>query len=248
MVKHLSIILVFIALFKLNFAMELGYLKEKCYKQKDSNACLEIGNEYYKLKMYEKAVKYLTKGCDLKNGEACFKLSKLYLHGEGVEGDFDKTFELVKKACRLNYIEGCVEEGVIYKIEGNFDKAFNILKKTCELNSARGCNELGDMYFIGYGVKKDEKKAKEFYRKACKLRYSYGCINLADFYSGKEALKLYKTACNLNNSRACYKVGDFYEKGLYIKKDKKEAKNFYKKACRLNYEKACSKLKNLSKY
>ena len=241
--RYILLVFSFLLLVEFSFAIEIRYSEEKCYKGKNSKACLSVGEWYYKLKKYEKSAKYLERACNLKNGEACFRLSKLYLYGEGVEGDFDKTFELVKKSCRLNYIEGCVEEGVIYKIEGKFNKAISILNKTCKLNNGRGCNELGDIYFIGLGVDKNEEKAKELYHKACKLKYSYGCLNEANFYSGKKALEIYKKACNLNNNRGCYQVGYFYEKGNYIQKDIKKAKTFYKKACDLGHEKACTKLK-----
>lgn len=58
-----------------------------------------------------------------------------------------------------------------------YDVAFKNFKKACELGSNEGCAYMGMAYEDGVGVKKEAKKAAEYYQKACKLGSKQSCEN-----------------------------------------------------------------------
>ncbi|WP_134043385.1 SEL1-like repeat protein [Helicobacter pullorum] len=55
---------------------------------------------------------------------------------------------------------------------------FNYEKEACEAGRASACLEVGYSYRSGVGVKRDYKKAQEYFRKACKMGNEYGCMNM----------------------------------------------------------------------
>ncbi len=91
-----------------------------------------------------------------------------------------------------------------------------------------------------YGVvKKDLKKAIQYYVKACELDYEGGCLTLliGDKLVNKQELFQYLSkACELNSGSGCNALGNF----LYDhRKDFKKAASYYSKACDLNNEFGC---------
>ena len=114
----------------------------------------------------------------------------------------------------------------------------------------KSCYRLGKMYENGLLVKKDVKKAKEYYKKGCGKDDLYSCEHLADlFYNEnnyKEAFKYYYKACNdLWDTYACYNVGLMYYYGIGTNKSYKEAVDYLEGSCEDGYQKSCKVYKKL---
>ncbi|GHR00894.1 hypothetical protein VN1244_01070 [Helicobacter pylori] len=96
----------------------------------------------------------------------------------------------------------------------------------------------------GYGViKKDLKKAIQYYVKACELDYDGGCLVLSTrdkLVNKQEVFQYFSKACELNSGSGCGALGSLYEYGRGVEKNLTKATQFYSKACDLNYKFVCS--------
>ena len=75
----------------------------------------------------------------------------------------------------------------------------------------QGCTFIGKAYYGGEGVKKDYKKAAEFYKKSCDQNHPTGCMLL----------------------------GILYEDGLGAQRDLQTAKKYYSKVCQIGENLGC---------
>lgn len=53
------------------------------------------------------ALEYFTKACELKDGNGCEYLARMYARGNGVQKDLTRSIELYKKACKLGAKSAC---------------------------------------------------------------------------------------------------------------------------------------------
>ncbi|NLC27539.1 MAG: sel1 repeat family protein [Campylobacteraceae bacterium] len=65
------------------------------------------GNEAYKNRDLEVALKYYETACDKGVGEACYRVGEMYDIGLWVLADESKALNYFKKACNLKYDKGC---------------------------------------------------------------------------------------------------------------------------------------------
>lgn len=121
----------------------------------------------------------LKNACDLKDSNACSKLSAMYLAGKGVEKNPTKALKYSKKACTLNNNKSCVMTGLFYENgwsrKKNYSQAAKYYRKACKLNEGFGCFLLAFLYDGGRGVKQDYHQATKYYRKSCDLKDKNGC-------------------------------------------------------------------------
>lgn len=129
-----------------------------CNERNNAEACFVVGgwlledgfnakNDTERIEFLGKAQKYLLKSCDLNHGDGCFFYAML----SAISGLDTLDFKSIKPSRELI---------------GNdeFAMLLKYIKKSCELDSANGCETLGKLYYLGDGVKKDEKLGF-FYRK-----------------------------------------------------------------------------------
>ncbi len=103
----------------------------------------------------------------------------------GVKSNEAKNFTQAKKyfekACDLNNGSGCGALGDLYgDVEKNLIKATQLYTKACDLKEGMGCGNLGVLYYDGDGVKRDSKKADQYFSKACKLGNQEACEALKE--------------------------------------------------------------------
>lgn len=63
----------------------------------------------------EKAIVQFSKACSLKDGEACFKLSSIYLTGQLVDKDLMQAYQLAKAGCELDHFMACNNLSLMYR-------------------------------------------------------------------------------------------------------------------------------------
>lgn len=99
-------------------------------------------------------------------------------------------------------------------------------------------NSMGYMYAHGRGVKRDYKKAMEWYQKAANQGDADAQNSMGDLYywgrgvlrDYKEAMKWYRKAAEQGNTDAQYKIGNLYCFGQGVMTDYQEAMKWYRKA------------------
>ena len=114
----------------------------------------------------------------IRQSEAMVKLGDMYLQGEGVPQDYDKAFELYKKAERgINFL-ATVKLANMYHygwgVAQDYGKAYEIYNLFSNTNdweeyAIEATNQLAIMYKNGEGVEKDARKASRLFAKAKKL-------------------------------------------------------------------------------
>lgn len=132
--------------------------------------------------------------------------------------------------------------------------AYNYLNKAIELGSISAINSLGLLYLNGtYPVKKDLKKAIEYFTLAAEHNYAYAFNNLGKIYENKgnykEAIFYYEKSSSLKESWSLNKLGEFYRQGIYVEKDMQKAFDYYIKAIDSPIDSVCfHAYYNLAKY
>ena len=124
------------------------------------------------------------------------------------------------------------------------------LEQSCNAGNGSDCKKLAIMYDKGDGVKKDKKRALEFYQKACDAKDGWSCYTLGYIYQSgngvakdkKKALELYKRACDNSEASGCYNLGYIYQYGDGVAKDEEKAVALYKKACDKGNSFGCNSL------
>ncbi len=112
---------------------------------------------------------------------------------------------------------GCKKETDPVKAfeNGDYETAFTLWMPLAEKDDADAQNYLGIIYYLGFGVQKDYKKAVDWYERAAKSGHADAQRNYADMIhfgrgiqkSNKEAYKWYFAASQQGNKKATRQIG-----------------------------------------
>lgn len=110
----------------------------------------------------------------------------------------------------------------------DLERVFNLLNQSRNLGNAKATYALGTWYLFGKFVKKDTKKAIEFFKYAADKQVSEACYDLALSYEKgvgtiknlRLAFQYYVKAALLNDTQSLYEVGRCYFYGIGVEKDK----------------------------
>jgi TPR repeat protein len=207
----------------------------------------------------KKAFELYQKAGELENVVAQYYLTIMYMDGEGVDKNCEKSFELSKKLTEGKYPCGINSLGYCYycEIGTNIDiyKAFELYQMAANLGNLRAQCNLALMYRDGEGVEVDYNKVFELSKKSADGEYSGGMNMLGYCYSigigtsvnEQKAFELYQKAAHIGYNVAQYNLATMYEYGSGVKKDKNQAIYWYKKSFNQGYQKAQNKLEKLLK-
>lgn len=113
-------------------------------------------------------MEYLTKSCDMNNGNACFYLSGMHI--SGAEGPIaSKEIQPLTSSTETK-TKKTVPKTKDFIIQKNMEKAFTFTYKACELNNMYACANLSQMYARGEGIEKNTEKAEIYKKKAIQLQ------------------------------------------------------------------------------
>lgn len=127
-------------------------------------------------------------------------------------------------------------------------------EEACNKGNIFLCLQAGGNYYRGIYVKKNYKKARQYFSKACKLKSGKGCGYLGQIYfmgrgvreNHQKAMKIFDKACIFKAYDACIILGDIYAEGYKkILKDKEHAEFYYEKACTKQVNIGCKYLSNM---
>lgn len=115
-------------------------------------------------------MEYLTKSCDMNNGNACFYLSGMHI--SGAEGPIaSKETEPTVSSTETNAKKQLIKtKANDFIVEKNMEKAFTFTYKACELKNMYACANLSQMYARGEGTEKNPEKAEIYKKKAIELQ------------------------------------------------------------------------------
>ena len=135
---------------------------------------------------YEKAYNYLKNAESLGSIAATNTLGIIYLNAIGKEKDIDKAIGYFEKAASENYVYAYNNLGKIAEENKDYEKAFKYYSFSADLEESWASNKLGEWYRKGIYVKKDMKKAYEYYKQALEVPKSilnyWAYFNLAKYF------------------------------------------------------------------
>ena len=147
-----------------------------------ANGCYHLGYLYNfgegVKQDYKKASELYNKACEMNNALGCDSLGILYYKGKGEKQDYKKAMKFVIKTCEIDteICENTLEE--LYIENSDYKNLMDIGNNLCEKDNAFGCILLGGLYYNGFGVKQDYKRAIKFLNKACDLGLKDACKKL----------------------------------------------------------------------
>ena len=168
----------------------------------DSKELYELAKEYEEQEDFEEAYRYyLEAALADDDGEAVSKLADMYLNGDYVDIDFDKS---------AHYFEIALERGYkipayIYILIGStYEKespetAISWYQKAADAGIKYAYACLGEHYYKGDVLPQDYKKAFEFFEKAG------------------------------NHTITFYYLGQMYENGYYVNQNIEKAREYYQR-------------------
>lgn len=147
-----------------------------------------------------KAKSYFEKAISCGSISAINSMGLIYLDGKvnNIKPNKEKAIELFNEAISKGNIFALNNMGKIYENDENYSLAFSYFKKSADLGESWASNKVGEYYRLGIFVKKDMKKAYEYYLKSNENAiYSmspWAKYNLAKYFykTGNEELKIDK--------------------------------------------------------
>jgi TPR repeat protein len=125
--------------------LHVKYLK-KAIKFGSSSAIYHLGTFYHDRYKYSQAKKYYLIGCDLDHSGCYFNLGIMYLEGEGVKKNVEKTIKLFTKAMELGNIRAITSIGAIYQDQGKYNQARKYYKLAIKENDPLAFYNLAMLY------------------------------------------------------------------------------------------------------
>lgn len=114
------------------------------------------------------AVKYFNKARKLKCSNAFNSFGLIYLNGTipHIKNNKEKAIQMFEKAIELGNVYAYNNLGYIYEKDKDFEKAIECYTISADNGDSWANNQLGEFYRKGIFVKKDLKKAFDYYEKA----------------------------------------------------------------------------------
>lgn len=204
--------------------------------EKDVKAMNMIHN-YYSLEKHmtqdynNELIQLLTERANQNKPYSLLQLAIMNLLGLGVNKDFDKGIELVKKSINMECSDAYhVMAMLVLTNQTEYEMSYDEL-------ITKAINMKNSSAFIQRGIEYSDtnmKKSSEFYKKAIKLDNDYAIYKLAELYHDNEKYKLairyYNQAMNKNVHHAYFNLAVMYREGEGVDIDPKKAKELFEKA------------------
>ncbi|PRD21827.1 UNVERIFIED_CONTAM: Cytochrome c oxidase assembly factor 7-like protein [Trichonephila clavipes] len=191
--------------------------KFSCFKENNSEGCHLLGDYLEAVKKdFESAIKVFKSNCDdNKHGKSCFKYGNFTYLGKGCEIDKRTSFDYYKKACDLNYMDGCLHTGVMLTakdknpkdgsavVELDYPAGVKYLEKACSGGNQTSCYFASSVYITGAeGVPINKPKAAKLSETACNGGNIYACMNLNRMYRKGDGVEQDETKANMFKEKA----------------------------------------------
>lgn len=144
---------------------------EKTCKKGFGMSCYNLGEYYLKGKGVERseeqALALYKESCSKGYARGCFDLANLY-HEQAIGSESDEE----EYRGRKGEYEQYAYRKAAKDLKQSRKEALKYYTLTCKHSGAEGCDQVGRAYEEGrFGVRKDLKKAKQYYDRACEITY-----------------------------------------------------------------------------
>lgn len=162
----------------------------------------------------EQAIELYRKAADQGLAAAQTQLGICYFEGIGVEKDYDEAVRLFNLAANQNDPDAYWMLSQYYAFEQNEEGLFENAKKAADLHSAMGEFGLAECYQEGFGVKKDDSQANNWYEKAAKKGLMAAQVVLADrlfrIKNFEKSLYWHEKAADQGSAHSAWMAGSMY--------------------------------------
>lgn len=201
----------------------LGHYEGACaagYVPSCSNLVQLYASPRYGIQDDARVAEYTARGCELKDGGACFSLGVMRETGHGVPADVVAAAQAYELACELGEINGCAARGALALagapgLAKDPAEAARRFRQACDHGQATACAVLAQQIDQGDGLPADPAQATELFARACDGEVAEACAILARRH----------------------------QKGRGTAKDKDLARQLWFRACSLGHDKACKRAK-----
>lgn len=193
---------------------------------------------------YGRALKWLRRGAAHSNIYSMFALADVYWNGLGVPANRRTSVKwLLRIASSGPVVTGKKHDHLYLDLKWEGPQSMWVHALT----------ELGRCYKTGRGVKKDSKRAVEWFRKAAGAYGLDAMDELALAYlngqgakrAPKKSIQWLRKATSMGDGRAMYIFGLMYEQGDGVNEDKSEAIKWFRKAVKAGNKRAKAHLQAL---
>lgn len=185
---------------------------KKLCESGDGKSCFFVGTMYmrpingFPKQSHSQAEFFLSKGCDLKEKDACINLINLCRFAE-CKSKIKRAMQTAWGACDFVNLASSNEcEGVRKMALGGSRSLDSFLYEACSYQLGDACFVLGSAYLEGKKVKKDVEYSKKLFESSCGANYALGCRILGVMISKtspeKSAMFLQK-GCLLKDTVSC---------------------------------------------
>ena len=228
----------------------IKYYKEEVEKGDVEDYFVEVS--YYQLGLcfkeienYTEAAEWFLRGVDssYNNGNCSVELGKLYLLGNGVNEDYLKGIEYLKKSAKENNLEAADWLGYCYLfgeygVKQDDRKAVYYLKKGAKGGYHDSKKYLGYCYGTGSGVEKNLSKSLELLNEVCNEEdnedgesfYLRGLVYQVDDVDPKKAFNNFEKSAGLDNPYGMRELIRCYYNGYGTEKNRQAVKELLKTA------------------
>ncbi len=214
-------------------------LYSKLVDKNDQESINALGEIYYNLGKYDKAISLFEKISN-NNHHASFNLALCYLYGNGVTANTKFALKKIESLAKnnypkaLNFIGELYLNGEIYK--QNITKAMKYFNNADELGDEKALLNLAQCYLSGVGVEENHKEAFNVYVKGTAKGNPSAMNKLGEMYENGDvifqdldkAFSYYTKAVELGNKPAITNLAKMYLNGVATKKDLDKAINYFK--------------------
>jgi len=177
-----------------------------------------------------------------KEFEIIDKAKELHLNGEDNEAIKLLSSLDLANSKEANYLLGRIYETAekgISNIKKDIKIAISFYEKALSLSHPDAGLELADIYYTGYLVKENLKKAEKYWKISSRLGNELATFELANYYYNNnkinDAVQLYSILVNGKfGGNSCFKLAISFLRGNEIKKDVLKAIEYLKKGVELD--------------
>ena len=219
---------------------EESILPQKTFLDKTPEELFEEGSQAEKVKDYEKALNYYKASAEMGNADAMFKLSYMYLNGQGIQADESKSLDWVIKAAEAGEYHAMKDLAERYDLgdrgaEKSPQKSFLWYKKAAEAGYEFGMHIVKNCYQKGEGVEENPKAAFDYFLEQAKTGHIEAITVTGELYlegygveqNNEIAFDYFLRAAKAGDRTAMIHVGNSYFEGRGVKQDYASAKKWF---------------------
>ena len=167
--------------------------------------------------------------------QGMYHLASAYKDGNGVEKNIETAYIWFVKAAGKGNADAMNGAGTTAP---DIKTSMEWFQKAADAGCTSGLCNLGDLYFSGYGVEKDEKRAVRLYSEAAKKgdakAMNWLGLRAYEDHDVARALDWYQKSAENGDCWGMYNLAEFYKNGTGVEQDNEKAYYWFTEAAERN--------------